>query len=270
MRAAPQRSGVGRVDLLAAVVLFCVSTGVAVPAVYQANAKQERKISVQHLKWLGLAVHNFHDTYKKFPPIAGTLGSKDASLHCHLLPYLEQGALYNRLLGAAGPPELLPGELAAPLEILRSPADRSAPVGGVYKRAYGTTSYAGNWLVCKGGSRAPDFMTMAQLTNLNGTSNTMLFTERYQMCNGTPCLWGYSQFYYWTPMFGYFSRGKFQVHPPQETCDPALPQSRLREGILIGLCDGGVRLLGNEVSAEIWGRALDPANSAAFDLPDEE
>jgi hypothetical protein len=110
---------------------------------------------------------------------------------------------------------------------------------------------------------------MVQIANLNGTSNTMTFTERYQMCSGAPCLWGYSQFYYWTPMFGYFSRGKFQVHPPQETCDPALPQSLLREGILIGMCDGSVRFAGNDLGAEVWGRALDPANATAVDLPDE-
>jgi hypothetical protein len=251
------RPGLCRADAVAAALLLLLSTGIAAPAVYQANAKQERNTSVNNLKQLGLAVHNIHDAYKQFPPIAGTLGPKDASLHYHLLPYLEQANLYNL------------GDLAAALEIMRAPADRSAPAGGVYKRVYGTTNYAGNWLVFKGGPRAPGKTTLPQLTNMNGTSNTMMFTERYQVCNGTPCAWGYSQFYYWTPMFGYFSRGKFQVHPPQETCDPALPQSLLREGILIGMCDGSVRFAGNNLGAEVWGRALDPANATPFELPDE-
>jgi hypothetical protein len=255
MRAIPKRVGLGRVDLLAALAVLLASAGVAVPAVYQANAKKDRNDTVNNLKLCGLAVHNCHDTYNKLPQISGPLGAKDSTLHFHLLPFLERASIYNN------------DDLSASIEVLGAAGDRSALTGGVYKRVYGSTNFPGNWLVFKGGPSAPGFNTLAQIVNGNGTSNTITFAERYQMCNGTPCLWGYSQYYYWAPMFAYFSRGKFQIHPPQEACDPALPQSMLREGIAVGMVDGSVRVLGNDLGADIWGHALDPANATIFQLP---
>ncbi len=50
------------------------------------------------LKQIGLALHNFHDTFNHFPAIDGR-GDADAatglSWRVHLLPYLEQAPLYN-------------------------------------------------------------------------------------------------------------------------------------------------------------------------------
>jgi hypothetical protein len=251
------RSGFSRANLLAAVLVLGLGGGVAAPALYRASAQQDRKTSVDNLKQLGLANANFHDLYNHFPPIAGTVGGgKEGSLHFHLLPFLEQQNVWQT------------ADLTAAIEVLRHPGDRSAPAGGVYKKAFGTTNYAGNWLVFKGGPNGPGATTMLQIVNGNGTSMTMMFAERFQVCNGTPCLWGYDQFYYSAPMFAYFSQGKFQVRPPQETCNPALPQSIAREGILIGMCDGSVRLIGNEVGADVWGFALHPANARDFRLPD--
>ena len=52
-----------------------------------------------------------------------------------------------------------------------------------------------------------------------------MFAQRYQMCNDSPCGWGYASLYYWAPMFGYYSQAKFQNAPTQTECDPALAQS---------------------------------------------
>src|SRR5207247_11345455 len=132
----------------------------------------------------------------------------------HLLPYVERGPVYNR------------GDLAVSLPIMRNPGDRSGPADGLYKKAFGTTSYAGNGLVFKGGPTGPELTRITNITD--GTSNTVMLAERYQMCNGTPCLWGYDQFFYWAPMFAYYSQSKFQLQPSQERCNPALPQANLR------------------------------------------
>ena len=245
-----------RSGFLAVLAFFLISAGIAVPAVYQANAKKDRNDTVNILKQFGLAAHGAHDVYNKFPQISGPLGAKDSTLHFQLLPFIEQAVVYNN------------DDLSASIEVYRAPGDRSALAGGVFKKVYGSTNFPGNWLVFKGGPRAPGFSTLAAIANMNGTSNTLMFAQRYQMCSGTPCLWGYSQYYYWAPMFGYYSRGKFQVHPPQETCNPALPQSILRDGIAVGMCDGSVRVWGDNVGAEIWGYALDPANNTPFQAPE--
>jgi hypothetical protein len=231
-------------DLLSVVVVLAVGAGVAAPAVHQANAKQDRATTINNLKQIVLATHNIHDTYARLPHIAGKLGEKDASLHFHMLPYLEQQQLYNA------------GDLSVSVKVMQDSGDRSAPASGVYKRVYGTTNFAGNWLVFKGGPRDNGVGGLVRIPD--GTSNTVMYAERYQMCNGTPCLWGYSQYYYWTPMFAYFSQGKFQSHPPQETCNPALPQSIYREGLLVGMCDGVVRNVGDHVSAYTWAIAVCP------------
>jgi hypothetical protein len=233
------RPGFSRVDLLAVVLLLGVGSGVAAPALHQANAKQDRQTSINNLKQMALAAHNAHDTYTKLPQISGMLGKVDASLHFHLLPFNEQALVYQA------------ADLSVSIMVMQDPGDRSAPAGGIYKRTYGTTNYVGNWLVFKGGPRAPAYGTFLQITD--GLSNTLMFAERYQMCNGTPCLWGYNQYYYWAPMFAYFSLAKFQVHPPQEACDPALPQSIHREGMLVGMCDASVHTVGNNINPWAWG-----------------
>jgi hypothetical protein len=241
-----RRTAFAHRDLLAALTAVFLTASIAAPAVYQANEKNDRAVSTNNLKQLVLATHNAHDTYGKLPQIIGTLGGKQASLHYHLLPYLEQVQVYQN------------GNLAAPIEVMRGPGDRSAPAGGVYKQVYGTTNYAGNFFVFKGGPTAPDFGNLGRIPD--GTSNTIMYAERYQVCNGTPCLWGYGQFYYWAPMFAYYSQGKFQVHPTQENCNPALPQSMLRAGILVGMCDGVVRLVGNHIGPDTWSYAVHPAD----------
>jgi hypothetical protein len=231
-------------DLLALVLVAVFGAGVAVPAVHQANAKQDRATAVNNLKQMVLATHNVHDTYAKLPQIAGTLGNKEASIHFQLLPFIEETPLYNA------------GDLSASVKVMLDPSDRSAPAGNVYKRVYGTTNFAANWLVFKGGPRDPGFGGLARIPD--GTSNTVMYAERYQMCSGTPCLWGYSQYYYWAPMFAYFSQGKFQVHPPQESCNPALAQSIHRDGLLVGMCDGVVRTVGDHIGADTWALVVCP------------
>jgi hypothetical protein len=249
-----RRPGFGRMDLLAAVLILLAGAGAAVPAVYQAGAKQDRATTTNNLKQLALASLNFESVYKRLPPIAGEAGGKQGSLHFHLLPYIEEQHVWKA------------GDLAASIKLLRDPADRSMPAGGVYKRTLGTTSFAGNWLVFKGGPRAPGFGKITDITD--GTSNTLAFAERYQMCSGTPCLWGYDQFYYWAPMFSYYSLGKFQVHPTQEVCDPALPQSIHREGILCVFCDGSAHVMGNSIDPTIWALLACPNDGQVIPVED--
>src|SRR5262249_56521500 len=48
-----------------------------------------------NLKQIGLAVHNYHGTYKKFPP-AALGGDGEVTWAVLLLPYIEQDPLYRR------------------------------------------------------------------------------------------------------------------------------------------------------------------------------
>ena len=102
---------IGIIGLLIALLLPAVQN-VRVPAVQNVR-ESARKVQCQnHLHQLGLALHNYHDTYQVLPP-GCVWSSSDPTLNqgwgwgAMLLPYLEQRTLYESLgvgqttLGAA-------------------------------------------------------------------------------------------------------------------------------------------------------------------------
>jgi hypothetical protein len=241
-----------RIDLLVVVGVFLMAAGIATPAVYQANAEKARQENSNNLKQLGIACHNIHDVYARMPLTVGsTFNGKTGTLHYHLLPYIEEGPAYKA------------ADLTANIPTMRNAADRSIPDGGVYKKTWATTNYAANWLVFQGGPRAGKHARIP-VSFPDGTSNTLLFAERYQRCNGTPCLWGYNELYYWAPVFAYYSQAKFQVNPAQQDCNPALAQSIFRDGIYVGMADGSVKRLSNDIGPLTWALVCHPADGQAL------
>ena len=67
------------------------------PAVGSARAAASRTVSMNNLKQLMLAMHNYHDVYRHFPSQYGTKGdgTKLLSWRVYLLPFVEQDALYR-------------------------------------------------------------------------------------------------------------------------------------------------------------------------------
>ncbi|TXT34299.1 MAG: hypothetical protein FD138_1695, partial [Planctomycetota bacterium] len=77
-----------------------VAVGVALllPAVQQAREAARRSQAKNNLKQIGLAMHNYHDTFRTFPPAANVDkdGKKLLSWRVHVLPFVEQAALYQQ------------------------------------------------------------------------------------------------------------------------------------------------------------------------------
>lgn len=71
--------------------------GLALPAVQSARAAARRTQSMNNMKQLGLAMHNYHAVYKKFPAAVMTAmdGKTKYSWRVALLPFLEQKNLYD-------------------------------------------------------------------------------------------------------------------------------------------------------------------------------
>ena len=204
---------------------------------------------------MALAMHNVNDVYKKMPPVVGSFPNKDekvGTLFFHILPYIEQQNVYQKADGDVTKNATY--GIVIPTYLNRK--DTSAPPNNRYKGWLATTSYAANWMAF--GSTDGGTATIA--TFRDGLSNTIVFAERYQMCNGNPCAWGYSSLYYWAPMFAYYSKGKFQNAPTQQQCNPELPQAIASAGIQVALGDGSVRLVGDNISSETWWNATDPAD----------
>ena len=101
--AIPLISGLGGGDALAT---SAVMTGLLIPAVRQARVAAKRTQSKNNLKILGLAMHNYHDSYRSFP--AGTVPNEKLkvderlSFIVPLLPFMDQSPLYDQVDMEAG------------------------------------------------------------------------------------------------------------------------------------------------------------------------
>ena len=71
--------------------------GLTLPAIQSARAAARRTQSANNLKQLGLAMHNYHATYKKFPAAVMTAddGVTRYSWRVALLPFLDEKKLYD-------------------------------------------------------------------------------------------------------------------------------------------------------------------------------
>jgi prepilin-type processing-associated H-X9-DG protein len=81
------------------VLVICGGVGLALllPAVQQAREAARRSQCKNNLKQIGLALHNYHETYQAFPPayVADAGGKPMHSWRVLILPFLDQQGLYN-------------------------------------------------------------------------------------------------------------------------------------------------------------------------------
>jgi prepilin-type N-terminal cleavage/methylation domain-containing protein len=87
------------VEAIVCVGVIGVLIALLLPAVRSARPAARRNACVNNLKQIALALHNYHDVYKAFPP-AYTVDVDGKPLHSWrtlLLPYLEEGELYKKI-----------------------------------------------------------------------------------------------------------------------------------------------------------------------------
>jgi prepilin-type N-terminal cleavage/methylation domain-containing protein len=259
-----------------------------------------------------------------FPASAPASGSGWGGVFFHLLPYLEQNNLYKSAV-VRGPNPM--GENPGPNQPYYSsaagvggpsfvgatslkgyvcPSDPSVP-GGTYPDQFfnyqwAASSYAGNFLVF-GVPQYPILFNnstgwvswqgaarIGQASFPDGTSNTILFAERYAVCvsaakplTGQANLWDW-----WLPQssatgaylngglghhyFPYFAvptnNGSpmgpvslFQVQPPLNNCDASRANTAHPGGMQVVLADGSVRSLSPGMSGTTWWAAVTPAGN---------
>ena len=84
------------VELLVVIAIIGVLIALLLPAVQAAREAARRSSCANNLKQIGLATHNFHDTYNNFPPLRITGGDGWATYFVMILPYMEQKNLFDQ------------------------------------------------------------------------------------------------------------------------------------------------------------------------------
>jgi hypothetical protein len=237
---------------------------------------------------MALAAHGAHDASSSLPPGLGYWPgvSGYGTFHFHLLPFLEESALYQESYFAGHYFVANNQVYAHPLRAYTCPVDPSAPADGrahdVVGNTWGVASYAANvQVVCKvsstGALDSTEHYARLPESFPDGTSNTLLLTEKYAQCfnkhypvGGT--FWSY---YYTGPnlrpyhpgftvswngsSYGPASKFLVQPQPYNGGCDPTMASSPHAGGIDAGLADGSVRFLSAGMTMYTWWYLCTPA-----------
>ena len=201
----PKGNAFTLIELLVVIAIIAILIGLLVPAVQKVREAAARTQCENNLKQISLAVNTYHDTFKRVPPVEGSPTPSNAygkytsptgkygTVFFYLLPYVEQGPLYNLVPQGGSPHQNGPN--GAPIgsnvvPVYLCPSDPSVINAGVYggcgvmqseniqRNGFASSNYAANVMVFN--PSGPGNLIKAMP---DGTSQTVMFAERFRNCS---------------------------------------------------------------------------------------
>jgi prepilin-type N-terminal cleavage/methylation domain-containing protein len=281
-----KRLGFTLIELLVVIAIIAILIALLVPAVQKVREAAARTQIINNLKQCALATHNAQGVYGYMPPAVGTYGGANVaarSMSVHLLPYVEQSALYNLCTTGTPPTTSVIPPYTAPLDF--STTDFVAVQNfacniRVFDAGGNTASYTGTATMTGGGnaSLARSFP--------DGTSNTIMFGTRYSntaaagsgganTCssyssvvttlasasgNNGAFFGGYPMTVAVTNLSFSVGVGGWQLAPTlaNVNCGTGYAQSFGTGGIQVSLADGSCRTVSPAISSYSWNCAMQP------------
>jgi type II secretory pathway pseudopilin PulG len=296
-RSTHRLAGLTLVEVVVVIAISATLLGLLLPAVLSARESYSRMTCANNLRQIGLAMHNANDTHGRMPPGIGKYGphSPRASGLFHLLPFLDQENLYKTVQ----PGGLTPGNdpdvrnrVISPFVCRSDPSsDGNGRARDSFLISYGIGNYAGNGLVYTIVGPGPTYKHMdtrgrpsLNTTFGDGSSNTILFVEKYARCTHEwwfpdgGSFWAYDKtdhlvrplhpvigVRWWPPSVGPDS--VFQWQPRYlENCDPTRA-STAHAAMPVLLASGHVVSLPPSVNPQVWWALCTPNEGEIVSLP---
>jgi hypothetical protein len=272
------------VELIVVIAMATIMLGLFLVKVHAARAAQARQDAANNLKQMVLACHNHNDTHAKLPPAFDKFGTVDvpASVHVHLLPYLEQDALYRSYIKQKGKGETDKMKIDVFLAS-DDPSTTPAKQKGVQNFAASLRSFSAKGQKTRHDGDMPALgetepgEARVPATFTDGTSNTILFATKYGHCGENGGSWYASAPN--TNKAAFFGQNAakvkadpadktatFQLRPEGKDCctSPLMAQSFTKKGLVVALCDGSTRTISPNLSPETWNAAVQPNDGQAL------